>query len=362
VRRVFGATPLPGLPHHAVADPSLACLLADADGRVSFSLGAALVDGGRRLRVSSAPGLSVDAVAVDSAAEVVRSAAVPSAFEYELRFALDAPADDDRVPLLAETLELRGPVSLPERTVIVAGPGAVVGAAGVRAYAEATGIGVVNSWGAKGLFRWDDPLHYGTAGLQARDWELAGVLDAELVLAVGIDPDEGPDLGPNAVALRTTDLAQHAREWRSARRVPRRPPLYDKLAAAVGPLYDVVDSPAFAARALAASLPVGGLVAADPGPAGFWIARTFPTSELGSVVVPATVARGFAAAAAIVAGLDGRRAVAVTTAPVDAETDALLGLAAAPVDLRVWGSDEWPVDFSYAGALVEVAGPVVAWT
>ena len=36
-----------------------------------------------------------------------------------------------------------------------------------------------------------------------------------------------------------------------------------------------------AAADLAAVVPAGGLVAADPGPAGFWIARTFPTTAPG---------------------------------------------------------------------------------
>jgi hypothetical protein len=357
VPRCFGDVGLPGLAHHRVDDAELACLLADADGRISFGFGAALVDGGRRLRLGGAPGVTVEPAPIDSPSEVVRPASIPASHEYELRFDLDAPAAGDEMPTLARTLELRGPRSFPSATVLVAGPGAVREAAAVRAFAETTGIGVVNSWGAKGLFRWDDPLHYGTAGLQERDWELAGVLDAELVITVGVDPREGPDVA--AVSVRPSDLAEHARRWDGERREPQRPALYDRLAAVAGPLYDVESSPAHAAAALAADLPSGGLVVADPGPAGFWIARTLPTRELGSVVVPASVAPGFAAAAAHVAGLDGRPALAVTTAPVDPVTDAVLGLG--PVDLRVWGSDEWPVDFSLARLLVEVAGPVVAW-
>ena len=51
-----------------------------------------------------------------------------------------------------------------------------------------------------------------------------------------------------------------------------------------------------------------------------WIARTFPTTDARSIGVPATVAPGYAAAAALVARLDGRPAIAVTTAPADSMT------------------------------------------
>jgi hypothetical protein len=102
------------------------------------------------------------------------------------------------------------------------------------------------------------------------------------------------------------------------------------------------------------------------------------------------VAPGFAAAAALVAGLDGRTAVGVTTGPVDETTRAVLDLAGdlgVAVVLEVWGAEGTlagpsdrrerlaaalasgvgttelavPVDFSRTGVLVEVAGPVVAW-
>jgi hypothetical protein len=88
--------------------------------------------------------------------------------------------------------------------------------------------------------------------------------------------------------------------------------------------------------------------------------------------------QGFAAAAALVAALDGRPAVAVTTAPLDDVSKALLHLAVAldlPLTLQVWGDDDageraWggqvrtiglPVDFSLTEQLVAAAGPVVAW-
>jgi hypothetical protein len=131
------------------------------------------------------------------------------------------------------------------------------------------------------------------------------------------------------------------------------------------------------------------LVVADPGPAGLWIARTLPTTEVGSVVVPSLPVHGFALAAAIGASFEGRSAVAVVTEPLDAPTAQLLALAehwGADVVLEVWGADAplgsaasrvdrlaaaidrkgvdvllTPVDFSRTKVLVDAAGPVVAW-
>ena len=61
--------------------------------------------------------------------------------------------------------------------VAVVGPGVVRAAAvdGLSDMARKGGIGIVNTWGAKGVERWDSPFHFGTAGLQERDFELAGL-------------------------------------------------------------------------------------------------------------------------------------------------------------------------------------------
>jgi hypothetical protein len=109
--------------------------------------------------------------------------------------------------------------------------------------------------------------------------------------------------------------------------------------------------------------------------------------------VPAARQPGFAAAAALVAALRDRQAVAVTTDPVDAVTEAVLALAEAwaqPLVLEVWGGDgpleraedhgalieaaltraagdrsvvriDLPVELSDTRILVEVAGEVAAW-
>jgi hypothetical protein len=176
-----------------------------------------------------------------------------------------------------------------------------------------------------------------------------------------------------------------------------RPPLYDAIAAVVTPLYESDAVPLTAARAslhLSGALPDRGMVVADPGPAGFWIARAFPTSIPGSVCVPATRVEGFAAAAALVCGLEGRPCVAVSDQiegpeGLDPTTSQVLELAEAlgvPVPLQLWGPrgslasstahvemlseslsgggvriDDVPVDLSGTTELERVAGPLRAW-
>ena len=105
--------------------------------------------------------------------------------------------------------------------------------------------------------------------------------------------------------------------------------------------------------------------------------------------MPSLAAPGFAVAAAIVASLDDRRTIAVTTSPFDPTTEALLDLAASVGSSFVlceWGADVgWadanahkvalrsalaapgiahvpvPVDLTATRLLVDVAGEVVAW-
>ncbi|MGZ4707001.1 MAG: hypothetical protein ACXWCM_19235, partial [Acidimicrobiales bacterium] len=152
-------------------------------------------------------------------------------------------------------------------------------------------------------------------------------------------------------------------------------------------------APARAASDLSATLPAGGLVAADAGPAGLWVARAFPTLVPGSVIVPAARQPGFAVAATLAAALRGRRAIAVVTDPVDPLTEAVCDLARAwtqPLVVEVWGGDgplaraadhtdlvrdaltrssedrsvvriDLPVELSDTRLLVEIAGEVVAW-
>ncbi len=254
---------------------------------------------------------------------------------------------------------------------------------------------MVNTWGAKGVYRWDSPFHLGTAGLQRRDAELAGLTSAELVITTGLDPAEMPveswargpvlDVDPRALEALTY-------QWDTSSREPGRSALYEQLSTALQPLYasdSVPLSPARAAADLGATRPEGALVLADPGPAGLWVARALPTTEVGSVVVPARPVEGFALAGAIAASLESRRAIAVVADPIDHASAELLALAehwGVDVTLEVWGSDAalpspearverlrdslshpglsvlpLPVDFAATEVLVGVAGPVVAW-
>jgi acetolactate synthase-1/2/3 large subunit len=76
-----------------------------------------------------------------------------------------------------------------ERPIALAGNGAIRGHASraLRAFAQTTGIPVAETFMAKGLIDADDPKALGTVGLQARDYEMAGFEDADLVIAIGYD-------------------------------------------------------------------------------------------------------------------------------------------------------------------------------
>ncbi len=76
-----------------------------------------------------------------------------------------------------------------EHPVVVAGNGVLrAGAAGaLREFARATGIGVAETFMGKGAIDFEDPLALGTIGAADRDYELAGIADADVVIAVGYD-------------------------------------------------------------------------------------------------------------------------------------------------------------------------------
>jgi len=408
--RVFGSAAsglsgIPGLPHVLVEETALAGLLADAAGRIGTGPGVALLPD-RTLRLGSQPGAAAERVVVDDVAALPALlaawdvGAVFAAVEYELAVDTEAPAPDGLEPVRLGA-EVQASTLAPDMAdvhiLVLAGPGVVrVGAVeALHEVAARLGAGVVNTWGAKGVYRWDSPFHFGTAGLQERDAELAGLTKAELVITSGLDPYELPvegwatgpvlDVDPRALEALTY-------RWDRSTRELVRPALYDVLSTALQPLYadeTVPLSPARAAADLGSARPPGALVAADPGLAGLWIARTLPTTEVASVVVPSLPVHGFALAAALAASFDGRRAVAVISDPVDGPTAELLALAehwGADVVLEVWGADApldsasarvdrlaaaigrngvdvqlTPVDFSQTQVLLDAAGPVVAW-
>ena len=310
---------------------------------------------------------------------------LPASLAYA--FGLE-PEDDDDV----------GTVELPTgRVVVLAGPGVVAtrNVDGLRAFGAAANVPIANTWGAKGVLPWDSPHHMGTCGLQARDFELLGFAGYDAIVATGIDVHESArerfSLAP-VVDVPPGELGRLAENAARAVEPIGANALYERLSAIAQPGYADDRIPLHPARAvgdLRATLPPGGVVTAEPGLAGLWVARTFPTTEPGTVVVPALAAPGIAAALALVSALRGLPAVAVTTEPLDHTTLAVLELAtelAAALVVDVWGPGgairragdhleqlqgasrehgvsivDVPVDLSFTRKLVDAAGPVVAW-
>ena len=99
----------------------------------------------------------------------------------------------------------------------------------------------------------------------------------------------------------------------------------------------------------------------DPGPAGLWVARTFPTDAPGTVVVPAVTAPGLGAALGLAAARAGHSTLTIKVEQMDETTRAVVDLARtldADLTVEAWGDD---VDLSLTALLVDAAGPVVAW-
>jgi acetolactate synthase-1/2/3 large subunit len=101
-----------------------------------------------------------------------------------------------------------------ECPVVLAGNGVMrTGtSAELRAFAEATGIGVAATFMGKGVVPDDDDLWLGTVGMQARDYELAGFADADVVITVGFDLVEhapshwNPDRDKRIVCIDTAPV------------------------------------------------------------------------------------------------------------------------------------------------------------
>jgi hypothetical protein len=292
-------------------------------------------------------------------------------------------------------LELSG------RVVVLVGPGVVeAGAlAELRAFAASGDLGVANTWGAKGVFAWDSPHHLGTCGLQARDFELLGFGEADTIVVSGLDPDESPRarvaLAPVVEVDPTALGSAVGRVVRTGAPLPNQ--LYPRLAGVAQPGYVDDKVPLHPARVVAelgAALPPDGFLAAEPGLAGLWVARTFPTPALDPgaprrVVVPARRDPGQALRDAVAEARRGRPSLAVTTTPLDHATAAGLD-AVAGEDLALlvvgWSEDgprraapevgplvrgafedrrpallEVAVCTSDTRLLIEAAGDVVAW-
>jgi hypothetical protein len=402
VQQVVG-DPIPGIRSHPVPDPALARALADADGRLGPGPGCAFLPG-QTLHVSTRPGASPEAVTLTSvellpavvarAADWANGPGSTQAAAFVLDLDLDAPAPAGAAPAIAPPLP---PGALPDCSS-VDGPILVFAGHGVlrrhqvdavRRLANRAGIGVSNSWGAKGLFEWDDPHHLGTVGLQARDYELGGFADAALIIGIGVDEDESPwarwalspmvQVAPDHVDALTSGWTRPPQDTIAM------PPLFDALTAVCMPSYRSDRFPLHPGRAIIETkqaMAPGDRVAADPGGAiGMWVARAFPTSELGSVIVPATVADDFAVTAAVAGALRASpvRVLAVTDRAESAALDHGHSAGVSPTVL-VWGDTgdiraagelaervarggviRVPVDLGRNEELHAAAGPVIAW-
>lgn len=284
-----------------------------------------------------------------------------------------------------------------ERPVVLAGPGVVQAGAvpGLHAVAAAGSLGVLNTWGAKGVFDWRSRHHLATAGLQQRDFELGGLADADLIVATGVDPREalaGWRLAP-VVEVHPWSLGPLAERWGRPPREIAKPPLFTALAEITQRGWAATDAPLPPSKVTqhyGRRLGGGGLVAADPGLAGYWTARTVGTTGVGGVLVSADRdAAGSGLAAAIVARLlePARPALAVSDEVTDVHRG-LLDVAASlgvTVALEVWapegpaigaedhearldelvargGIGEIGTDSAQLEEMLDAAGPIVAWT
>jgi len=286
--------------------------------------------------------------------------------------------------------------------VVLAGPGVIrYGAVpGLHDLAVAARLGVLNTWGAKGVFDWRSRHHLATVGLQADDFVLSGLGEVDLIIATGLDQAESPDrrwkLAP-ALHLPPRGLAPFAERCGSARGTPRPPPLRDRLADVTQRGWTVETTPIPPSRVTlhyAQCLAEGALIAADPGVAGFWVARTLGTTRLGAVIVPSTPWPGFAAACVAVSLLrrPSQPSLAVTDRSAEGPSAAIVDAAATlglRVPVEVWDPEGERLDAAShrerlrrlvfgtipsGGApstlatdpgqmaeMIEAAGPIVAW-
>jgi len=387
----------------AVPSPELASALADAAGRLATAPspgpGVAFLPG-LRMRLSSQPGAVVLADLVTDASQLVLGVAgwsigsVHGCMELDLELDLDAPVPEGLEPLelsmTNDQLLSLSPTLAGFATVIVAGPGVVRAgqADGLTEAARHTGALVVETFGAVGTLPFDHPSRAGVVGLQAHDRELSGLADAELVISVGVDPLELDGLldgGAQVLEVEPWHLPMMALRWSEPEHGPAPSPLVR--AFAQPPATGSGGAPWAATLEVLASVAPGTLLAADAGPAAWWLARGLAPCR-GRIVAPALPAPGFAAAAAFIAALDGAPGLAVTTEVDDPIAEHALALARGlglPVvvlrarpDVPPTGSAEVHeavsvalqggthdvtvgVDLTRTDALEAVAGPLVAW-
>lgn len=227
---------------------------------------------------------------------------------------------------------------------------------------------VANTWGAKGVFKWADPHHMGTVGLQANDFTLLDFDELDLVIAMGADPLESPDdaLRCEVVHVHPMQIESLAIKESSVNiELQEKPPLFKAIAAIAQPGYLSEQNPRHPARCVIdvkRSLPPGGIVVVEPGLLGLWFARTFPTETPGSVVIPAFSAPGLAAVIGLVAAINGHHATVITSEPMDQVTEAVHEISRqikASIHIESWGPAD--IDLSATKSLIAAAGEVLAW-
>jgi acetolactate synthase-1/2/3 large subunit len=223
-----------------------------------------------------------------------------------------------------------------EHPVILAGNGAIRTHASraLRAFVHTTGIPVAETFMAKGLIDYEDPHALGTVGLQARDYEMAGFEDADVVIAVGYDLVEhkpenwNPKADKQIVVIDTVpaeidefyvpavelvgDIAHVLARLAAgaSRKAPERPPTDRLRELALGALRDGAHDDHFPMRParvlsdLRHALRPQDLLVSDVGLHKLWIGRMFPAHEPGTVLIANGLAgMGFALPSAIAAKL-----------------------------------------------------------
>ncbi len=307
---------LPGFEVAAVADPLVAVLLAQAHCAIGGTRAVAHLGDGTFVvpgRGADGPVRTLrrqhvevsDAATLFGLAPAIEEAARGAGLEIQLDLDLSAPSTDGPVERPASTADWLDDDALGEiptlgTVVVLAGPGVVQDAAvgGLRALAAAGRLGVLNTWGAKGVFHWQSRHHWATVGLQEHDFELGGLGSADLVLVTGVDEREAPPQSwaqfPHRIVAPGA-LAPLAERWPDGGSFPELPPLRPRLAAVTQAGWAATGvplMPSLVTQHYARVLGDGGFVAADAGTAGYWVARTFATTRLGSVNVPAAPFQG----------------------------------------------------------------------
>jgi acetolactate synthase I/II/III large subunit len=222
-----------------------------------------------------------------------------------------------------------------DNPVALVGNGVIRGEAtyALRDFAHRSGVPVAETFMGRGALGWDDPLFLGAVGLQARDYELAGFGDADVVVTIGYDvvehsPDNwNPDRDKTIVCIDSVpaEIDKHyvpAVELvgditDSLTRLVEEAPRFDhptppsRLRDLVRPLFERgregPDTPLRPPRVLAeirAALGREDILVSDVGLHKLWIGRIYPAFEPRTVLIANGLAgMGFAVPVAIGAKL-----------------------------------------------------------